>query len=894
MEARLRVLAALAAASLATTLQAFGCRDPSPGPNQPPPKPHLEFEVFPCKERYRAANRPNDCELNARQNGRYEIQIWARTDPGVLLEPVVSSTSSVVMTTKVDGGLRWALSIEQAPVEVSLRAVHESALVERTLHLVPPRPGTAAVLSTLQSKSLPEAEEQLATLPPFLRAEARFLLTKTEAGRAQPLTWRLDQLRTVESEAKTLGANRLSVRARVYQAYLWLREGWPSRALQDLETLSSSSQPAFRLMIDVVAGMAHYDAGNFAKSQSAFERVETWATRLGAESALGEARRWLLYLSEFLGPPEEALRRAKASLTRLQKLSAGCDRLQEANALLWWTLVRYADPVAALRSYDEEDVEAASSQARSYVEEDIEGCPLQKAEAAVNLGLDALRRKDPENTQRWLSAAERFGVAPRDELWLKEGWARLHLLQKRPKRALKAVKPLRLSPLPPVQLAALAISVSALKQQGDVKHALLLADEARALIDAWPASVELERGWSSLLAHLSSVVQVQIRLLLDAGQTKEAFQVARWERQRAFRSRWQTRRVESLSDPDRAVWEAGVAKYLAARSQYLGHGSQHGSAQALRRAKEALRGLRQRFLSDASTSNGPIRPGSLVLLTNPGPEAWTLFAATHAEVLAWPLAPLGSQLDALNRAFEASLDRLGPQLRSVQKVELLMQGPTWEVDLHSLLWNRAPLIESKSVVYRVDGLEAPVEPPSAGSSVVIADPSGDLPSALASGQQLAARLRADKVPVTTVFGPDASFEATRRSIQEAETLYFFGHAQPVRSGSIEGGLQLARTELLTSEDVLSMRRAPRRVLLGVCGGAAERTPGPIGPRLGIAQAFVLKGAQAVLATTRPVADQMAGRLEAAVLDAPTWLSAIRTIAKEHPAEDWAAFRFFEP
>lgn len=301
--------------------------------------------------------------------------------------------------------------------------------------------------------------------------------------------------------------------------------------------------------------------------------------------------------------------------------------------------------------------EAAGLFAPSEGERALEGCSLQRSEAAINLALSALEQGEEPAARGWLDRAEGWGILPRDELWAREARARLELQEGRPERALKAVAGLLDSPLPPIAVAAASVAIEAHIQAGRPEQALAVARTTRSVIEAGPAVLELQRGWSHLLGHLARVTQLQVELLIDQGKVEEAFAVDRSERRRAFRARWQTTHTSALSEADRERWDTGVANYLYARGRYLEERRGPEATKALEETQRALRALRLRFFGPAS-SPPAVSSGALALLTHPGPAEWRLFVATATSVTTQPLAPFAASEEELAQAFQRSLDTL--------------------------------------------------------------------------------------------------------------------------------------------------------------------------------------------------------------------------------------------
>ena len=100
-------------------------------------------------------------------------------------------------------------------------------------------------------------------------------------------------------------------------------------------------------------------------------------------------------------------------------------------------------------------------------------------------------------------------------------------------------------------------------------------------------------------------------------------------------------------------------------------------------------------------------------------------------------------------------------------------------------------------------------------------------------------------------------------------------------------------------DILALSRVPRFVVLSACE-AARTDRGARPESLGVAQAFVTRGAEAVIAPTRPVADDLAAALMRELYAHPaedlvtSLTRAQRTLDKARPDSDWAAYRVLVP
>ncbi len=99
---------------------------------------------------------------------------------------------------------------------------------------------------------------------------------------------------------------------------------------------------------------------------------------------------------------------------------------------------------------------------------------------------------------------------------------------------------------------------------------------------------------------------------------------------------------------------------------------------------------------------------------------------------------------------------------------------------------------------------------------------------------------------------------TRAAIAQVDLFHFAGHGI---GGDAEGGgeLRLARAGRLSAAEILVLDKVPRFVVLSGCETAiADRGAAVEG--LGLAQAFLLRGAEAVVASVDPVPEADAAAL----------------------------------
>jgi CHAT domain-containing protein len=297
-----------------------------------------------------------------------------------------------------------------------------------------------------------------------------------------------------------------------------------------------------------------------------------------------------------------------------------------------------------------------------------------------------------------------------------------------------------------------------------------------------------------------------------------------------------------------------------------------------------------------------LSPGELELLYVPATSGWIGFART-AEDLA--VERLGS-VDPRASPEDLARTMLGPfdaAIARARTIRFLPYAGARAVDLHALPWQGRPLLEHAVVEYAL-GFDAASNPePDARRALVIADAAGDLPEARAEADAVVSVLGRSQWTVDDVRGPAADGEAVRRTLASANLLHYAGHATFGGADGADSALSLARGSRLTPADVLALPRVPEVVALFGCDTAHESATGTI-DALGLTSAFLVAGAQVVVATSREVDDALARHVATAfytrLAGAPhlepggALREAVLEVREQSPASDWAAFRVLVP
>jgi CHAT domain-containing protein len=132
----------------------------------------------------------------------------------------------------------------------------------------------------------------------------------------------------------------------------------------------------------------------------------------------------------------------------------------------------------------------------------------------------------------------------------------------------------------------------------------------------------------------------------------------------------------------------------------------------------------------------------------------------------------------------------------------------------------------------------------------------------------------------------------------ADLLHFAGHGRFDETSTWDSRLALTGTDYLSVADIVMLPEAPRFVVLSGCEtGRTAAVRGALD--MSLATAFVSAGTEAVVAVSRPVRDELAAAVAAALYASAEdngWDPveslpvALKAVAASRPEADWAAYR----
>jgi pimeloyl-ACP methyl ester carboxylesterase len=199
--------------------------------------------------------------------------------------------------------------------------------------------------------------------------------------------------------------------------------------------------------------------------------------------------------------------------------------------------------------------------------------------------------------------------------------------------------------------------------------------------------------------------------------------------------------------------------------------------------------------------------------------------------------------------------------------------------------------------------------------LIVADPTGDLPSAHEEGAALQALLAGAGIEVRMLVGAQATRSRILRALagEPLDALHFAGHAYFVSSNPAHGGLICAGDEVLRGSDLDGHGDLPALVFFNACEAARVRRGKPAGRRaqsdgrsraqpgvrsgpVSVAEAFLAGGVANFIGTHWPVGDRAAqafalGLYEALLHDEPIGRAMLRArrLLRDRDSADWADY-----
>lgn len=450
----------------------------------------------------------------------------------------------------------------------------------------------------------------------------------------------------------------------------------------------------------------------------------------------------------------------------------------------------------------------------------------------------------------------------------------------------------------------------ALRAEGEEDAALKAYERADLLLDNTTLRIPFGEGRAPFAQARRQGTAEWAELLLDQGDAARAACVLRTARARVLAQAAQQARLHSLAPEARAAWELhiGALRQLRAESEAEAQ-TAWGLAAQDRAGFEAAQAARQaKATAHLSTALAMVEATgprwSCEGLPSPGEGELTLIFVRGARgPLGLSVAEGGTQVHryAPGTARQGWLAPFDAALAVATRVRFVVEAGPEFTRPHAWPWRGRPLNAQRPVVFSLDltGERIPSKA-RADLAVIVADPERNLAGARAEAAGVRRRLDEAGWQVESLQGEMAGPQQVRDGLRRASLLHYCGHGRRYEGSPWADRLGLHRGEL-SVRDILSVQAVPAQVILTGCRTGSESGLGEV-ERVGIAQAFLLAGAQQVLGATSDVADQTAAEVGTGVHPEPgqgplDLAESFHRVAARLDARgdgDWAAFRVWVP
>lgn len=293
------------------------------------------------------------------------------------------------------------------------------------------------------------------------------------------------------------------------------------------------------------------------------------------------------------------------------------------------------------------------------------------------------------------------------------------------------------------------------------------------------------------------------------------------------------------------------------------------------RTDSASASLRMPLLVD-DKGFGPPAVDEVLLTCHPGLKGWICLSASRNAIKHQRIADLTS-VHGVSPAqlSQQILEPFSFQLAQARKLRVVAYGAMRQIDLHLLPFGKRLLQDALDVYYAFDlpvvGSGPESQPPAAPSArdaenkppavLLHMDPSHASPDGRRARDHIRALLSEHGYSILAdpevAHGAWTNQSAILSALARTDLFVFFGHVDAQPGGSWSHQLRIDGGSGLLLTDILSLRRAPRWVVLVGCetGLAAEELGGLEG--LGPVQAFLASGSEWAIGAVRPVGPAIA-------------------------------------
>lgn len=780
------------------------------------------------------------CEVGTKA----KLRFWAPKAAGKTAL-LINGIASDPLRESIQGGTRLSIELPENTKEVAILGESNEPLLHLPIRPALDLPAVQEAFKLMQKNQLDEAEKKLNAAEQDQRPEAKLQVLRKRARlerRRGNIDGSIAALRKAINEAHAAGrtSDELEDRQLVGYQEMLQRYDFAAAHRDFFEALPlESTCPECRVDGDYYRAIWAGEAGRMEEALRWYRRSQSNAEKLLLPEQAAVAKSQLIETLSVLGRRSEVQAMVDESLKDAANAADPCVQVRFVTSAAW-ALFRGADA--------DEGAARARKTAADAVDLAKARCPAVLPTALVNLAFAELKTKHVANARTNLDEATR--VAPKEDArfqsWSKALAIEIELAEE-PAKALSVAEDLlkrgEEAMSPELFFYARSTRARALDALHRGELAAAAFDAGDVALDQWSARVPLGEGrsafftqqdqWSRLAVDFH-VRRAEAEAPNSPGKTaalQKAANVARRSLARFFSTLVTT---ETIPDSE-----------LGARRK-----NQDTPTNALP-AAPATEALPPLALAD-----------TLSILYHPISDGWVGFATEPSGAIAMKRLPRFREdtlpsVGATGKELSAAL--LGPFAEWMTRTQRLrLFGPTklMRLPFEALPWKDGLLADAASVRYGFDASAPVAESVCQGAprALVVTNPLGDLAGAESSGAETRKTLSSLGWTVDWLEGAAATREAVIAALVDPCTTLFHydGHARFEGRDGLRAALML-RDVALTVSDLLSLSHVPQAIVLLGCATAKDEG-------LGLAQAFLQRGAREVLATTEDVDDTLSLRI----------------------------------
>jgi tetratricopeptide (TPR) repeat protein len=635
-----------------------------------------------------------------------------------------------------------------------------------------------------------------------------------------------------------------------------------------LESLTQAREAAiheFGVHLNVMYQQGAFDllVGRIDEAVAGFDRVIRLAALVDERDVLGSAQVMKAIALTRLGRFGEAEQLASSLEVALAE---GDDEdavvIGIRYNLAWAALLRReddpsaaADPTATLMRLAE--IYAAGADAK------------QVARTHLHVALAAIQTGDGPRADAALARVDRAMLEPRELVWLELVGSRIGLRADDHVRAgahldraqafAQLTEDRELNRLVWTAKARLAHA------EGHDELALAAHEQAARLADQLALAVPGTAGRSMLVTSHGRADTEHVELLIDLGRIEAALCVAAGSRARHLRALW-ARLRPPLDAADQHEYQALLGRHEARRKSIDAQ-----LEQAWTLSTDELEQLRLRLRSEGEQADELLDRATALLereaprwscaqILPSAPERALLTMIADAEHRRWwfMLARGGRAPSIVEFEVEGSAESLARDavlslehtLVGVERLDVIPVGEMLGVDLQRLLFER-PELRTLSLRYSLGLGEIASEhsdtraPPLRAAVVAGAS---DLDAVTREAGRVSEALRRQAWQVESSWSPTA--------VEQPTLLHYSGHGHHTGLAGWRSFIEVPGFGPLTAAGLVALARAPELVVLGACSAGSSDAE-IIDGGMNLAAAFLLAGAELVVAASGPVDDETA-------------------------------------